>query len=156
MSEESTHAPTPFTADEIRTGCPPGREVTVRMPAGGVEVYWRTTFLESDASSVTITNQQVSADGEALDEPTRSESTWEDLRRHALFPASATSVTTVKVSTPMGELSCLRYDVSDGAEVHRLWFATSLPGLPVRTATLAKGVETVTSVVVADTSMTPR
>ena len=46
--------------------------------------------------------------------------------------AACTTVAEERISTPLGELDCLRYTVRDDGE-RVFWFATSLPGMPVRT-----------------------
>lgn len=44
------HLPTPFTADEIRAGCPPGRTVRCLVVEPGREAHVRVTvFVSGDA-----------------------------------------------------------------------------------------------------------
>lgn len=41
--------------------------------------------------------------------------------------------------SPIGELDCLRYTVREGATENVFWFATDLPGMPVRFVTRIDG-----------------
>ena len=65
--------------------------------------------------------------------------TWRDLQSHASFPTDATTIEPERIETPMGELDCLRYTVRDGATEKVFWFATDLPGMPVRSVTRSDG-----------------
>jgi hypothetical protein len=44
-----------------------------------------------------------------------------------------TTITKESVATSLGEHDCLRYDIDDGERTRTLWFATALPGLPIKT-----------------------
>lgn len=147
-------APAPFDADQIRRGCPPGRVVVTRVPVpDGEDTWWRTTFVECDETTATIESQQMTREMEAIGEPTLAVSTWHDLVGHAAFPAAETIVSAETLVTPVGRLDCLVYRVggdADGAQI--LWFARSLPGLPVRTASIAGGREVITSEVIGDST----
>ncbi len=117
-------APTPFTADEIRAGCPDGHTLRVRTTeaSGASEVTHR--FHDGDGDGVTIT---YSAGGSA--ESARV--AWRDLQAHASFPAGLTTITTESVETALGTLECVRYDLERDPPM-TFWFAVAHPGMPVR------------------------
>jgi hypothetical protein len=117
--------PTPFTADEIRSGCPDGRTVRTRDESGAVSV---SRFLDGDGDGATLESWVEDSDGTVVADPVRSRVTWRELQQHAAFPAAATTVREETISTPLGELACLRYDVGDLT----FWFDRSRPGMPVR------------------------
>jgi hypothetical protein len=131
---ETDHAPTPFTAAEIRTGCPEGRRVTVRnVDSNQQSSYSTTTFTECDEAGSVLVNQAIDEQGKPIRQPNRFRATWDELQSHASFPVERTTITTESITTPIGEHNCLRYDIDDGERIRTLWFATSLPGLPIRT-----------------------
>jgi hypothetical protein len=151
------HAPTPFTADEIRDGSPDGRTVLVQHQYPNDDPqFWRTRFVASDQNGPEVVNQQVEADGTSIGPETRMRVTWDELQAHASFPKAATTIEEATTRTPLGDLDCLLYTVSDGVEEKRLWFAKSLPGMPVRTQHLTNGVETASTMVIADTAARTR
>jgi hypothetical protein len=128
------HAPTPFTAAEIRAGCPEGRMVTVRNVDSNRQVsYWTTTFTACDETGTVLVNQAVDGEGSPVGEARRFKTTWDELQGHASFPAGQTTVTQEPIATPLGQLDCLRYEIDDGESIRTLWFATDLPGLPIKT-----------------------
>jgi hypothetical protein len=143
------HAPTPFTAEEIRQGCPPGRKITIEHtdPDGSPET-WLTVFVEADDEGALLTNQRVAGNGELLGEPSEFRATWDELQAHASFPSERTSIENETLSTPLGTLDCLRYTIDDGEKTKILWFDRSRPGLPVRTESRdANGAGLITEVV---------
>jgi hypothetical protein len=143
-------APTPFTADEIRRGCPAGRTIRLLVEGVGEAPSHRVNrFVRCDDSGATIERARLTVDGEPLDEPEVDEVTWADLQRHASFPADRTSIRPETLETPMGREECLRYTVTDGSTVQTFWFATGRPGMPIRFEVQESG-ETLTSVSVLD------
>jgi hypothetical protein len=117
--------PTPFTADEIRDAT--GRGTTIRLllegPDGPLGEHVNR-FRETDAEGATL-------DRWAADDPKEVVSnrvTWAELQGHAAFDAATTSVSTVSLSSPLGELTCRRYDTDDGV----FWFSIAHPGMPVQ------------------------
>lgn len=133
-------APTPFTADEIRGGCPQGRSITLLVERAGARPVVRVNrFVTCDDEAATVESVQLSSSGEPVGAPVTERSTWRELQEHASFPADRTVVRQEMVDTPLGDLDCLRYTVVDGDRVKTLWFATALPGMPVRFETLEGG-----------------
>ena len=69
--------PTPFTADEIRVGCPDGRTIRMRIEADGRVVGFRTnTFRDGDAEGATTEAQAFDAEGKPVGPATSHRSTW--------------------------------------------------------------------------------
>jgi len=125
--------PTPFTADEIRAGCPDGRLIRLLVEADGQEPFLRTNrFVGGDAEGSTIESQRLTLDGAPLGEIEAARTTWRQLQAHASFPAETTTRIAETIETPLGSNDCLRYTLTEGATVSTFWFATSAPGMPIR------------------------
>ena len=138
---DPSRAPTPFTAAEIRMGCPEGRIVTVRnVDSNRQASFWTTTFTECDEIGTVLVTQAIDKQNKPIGETSRLGATWNELRAHASFPVEQTTITREPITTPLGEHDCLRYDIDDGGRIRTLWFATSLPGLPIKTQE-GKGAE---------------
>lgn len=147
-------APTPFTAAEIRAGCPAGRQVRLEVRVAGAEPYVRVTrFLTGTEETAVQQTQRFDLEGHPLDEPVQVEAGWRDLQAHASFPADRTAVDHQAVDTALGRLDCLRYTVTEGNRVDVYWFAEALPGMPVRTETRQHGEVVSTMEMVASTSV---
>lgn len=132
-------APTPFTAEEIRRGCPPGRTVTFRVREGEEPVRFETTrFVSCDESGAVMEHTVRHLDGSSS-EPRSFTARWEDLQAHAAFEAGRTSVTRETLVSEIGMFECLRYTVGGDAGVSDYWFALDLPGMPIMTR--APGIE---------------
>jgi len=144
-------APTPFTAEEIRAGCPTGRAIRVRVVAAGQTSYDRVSrFLDCDESGATLERSQLSVEGDLLGEPETGRVSWRDLQAHASFPVADTTIERERISTAIGEKDCLRYTVREGATVDVFWFATDLPGMPIRIQSRAGGQVVATVSVVSN------
>jgi len=129
------HAPTPFTADEIRAGCPAGRTIDLAVNDGG-DRYLRTIrFLAVDESAANQESSAFTADGEPLGDPAIGRTTWLEFQEHASFPAAATTIEREALASFLGRLECLVYTVEDGESISRYWFATTRPGMPVKVET---------------------
>lgn len=126
-------APTPFTADEIRRGCPAGRVIvlTTERP-GEAAAHREIRFLAGDADTATQRVTTLDGDGAPMGEGEVRTSSWKDLQAHASFPTHTTTITPDVIDTVLGTLDCLRYDVDTGDATDTFWFATTLPGMPVR------------------------
>lgn len=143
--------PTPFSADEIRDGCPPGRSCrTLVEPAGGAAYVRVSRFGEHTADGCLYERWVESVDGVITGERTVSPVPWLALQRHAGFVAAMSTVAPERITTPLGDLDCLRYDVRDGADVTTFWFARSRPGMPVKVVEVVGDQVTETATLVAD------
>lgn len=146
-------APTPFTADEIRAGCPAGRTIRLRVEVVGETPFERVSrFAECDDAGATLERSRLSLDGVPLAEPEADRLTWRDLQAHASFPADDTTIEIERIETAIGELDCLRYTVRRGATDEVFWFAKDLPGMPIRSLTRTDG-QVVTTVTVVDNTI---
>jgi hypothetical protein len=147
---DTSTAPTPFTAAQIREACT-GRTVTIRVEAQGKPAVRRTIRFVSVTPEDTETETTMTDDtGKPLGQPERARSRWEELRRHAAFPKDMTTITTDKVTTPAGTFATHAYKVvgEDGA-VTTYQFADDLPGPPLTYATDKGGVRVMTATMIA-------
>lgn len=140
-------APTPFTADEIRAGCPDGHRVLVRTvrtsERAGEPTFHVSGFEDGDAEGVTITSTPADTTGRPTGDARRTRVTWLDLQRHAAFPAADATVATERIRLEIGERDRLRYEVAGPEGVSTFWFALEHPGMPVRYATPGFAAETI-------------
>jgi hypothetical protein len=134
------HAPTPFTAEEIRAATSVGKSIRRLVDdAGGPPYHLVSRYLECDDAGATMERVRLSLDGAPLGEPQVGRVTWLDLQTHASFPADATTIESEVIDTAIGELDCLRYTVRDGSTEEVFWFAKDLPGMPVQQLTRTDG-----------------
>jgi len=117
--------PTPFTAAEIREATGTGKLIRLLLegPDGPMGEHVNR-FRDTDEEGATL-------DRWAAEDPNAVVSnrvTWAELQGHAAFDADTTSVSTVSLSSPLGELTCRRYDTDDGV----FWFSVAHPGMPVQ------------------------
>lgn len=151
MTDDDPHvlapglAPTPFTAAEIRAGCPVGRVSIVRTPDGLGSIR----FASDDEEGAWIEDTPIDVSGEAAGPVERERSTWLKLQEHAAFPAESATIDSVELTGALGALPCLRYTVQRGEAVLVFWFATDFPGMPIRVERTENGATLVTLEVVA-------
>jgi hypothetical protein len=127
------HLPTPFTADEIRVGCQPGRTVRALVVESGREPYVHVTrFVSVDAEGAEQESWTETPDGARLTEPKRRRSTWLDFQGHASMPAATTTIEEETIEIPAGRFECLRYTRLEADSVSTFWFAKSAPGMPLK------------------------
>jgi hypothetical protein len=127
------HLPTPFTADEIRRGCQPGRTLrSLVVEAGNDPVIRVVRFVSADDDGAEQESWMESPDGARLGEPTRRRSRWLDFQGHASFPSATTDVVEEAIDIPAGRFDCLRYTNREGEDVRTFWFARSAAGMPLR------------------------
>lgn len=137
---DPTHAPTPFTADEIRRGCPVGKTIELRVEQDGEAPFVRINrYIACDEVGATIERRRVTDEGTPPDPGRRDHATWLELQAHASFPKNETTITPEIIETPLGQLACLRYSVQDGPAHRTFWFATEIPGMPVRSVVRQDG-----------------
>ena len=117
--------PTPFTAAEIRDAIGSGKLIRLLLegPDGPLGEHVNR-FRDTDDEGATL-DRWAAADPKAV---VSDRVTWTELQGHAAFDAGTTSVSTVALSSPLGQLTCRRYDTDDGV----FWFAIDHPGMPVQ------------------------
>jgi hypothetical protein len=148
---EAGHAPTPFTAAEIRRGCPAGRTIRLRVEIEGQAPFFSVNrYVRADAEGATVERTRFTLDGEPLGEAVQGRETWLELQAHASFPADRTEVLSERIETPLGDLECLRYTVTDGATTETFWFAERKPGMPIKYTTQEAGKVTSIVTVIED------
>jgi hypothetical protein len=126
------HQPTPFTADEIRLGCPPGRTIRSLIVRVGSEPYVNVSrFLGGDTNGANQEFWTETPDGVRLTESERAWSTWLELQAHASMPRATTEITGEEIDIPAGRFDCLKYVRRDDGGVSTFWFARSAPGMPL-------------------------
>jgi hypothetical protein len=129
---EEGHLPTPFSAAEIRSGCPAGRTIRLRVVKPGSPVMVQAIqFLASDAKGADHETRQYLA-GDPAGDPVVRRSTWNEFQGHASFPAAATSLGEEEIETPAGRFDCWRYTIAGAEGANTFWFAQTLPGMPVK------------------------
>lgn len=127
------HRPTPFSADELRLGCPPGRTVRSLVVEAGSDPYVGVTrFVSVDDEGAEQESWRETPDGDRLTEPRRRRSTWLEFQGHASMPAATTEIAEETIEIPAGRFDCLRYTRTDGDEISTFWFAKAAPGMPLK------------------------
>lgn len=144
------HAPTPFTFEEIRAGCPAGRTIrlTVEEPQSSYQRIIR--FLAVDEEGADQESWETTPAGDPIGEPAFSWSSWLDLQTHASFPEAAVDIQPGQVKTPLGAEECLIYRVSGERGTNSFWFATGRPGMPVKVETAVEGAVVYRMVMIED------
>jgi hypothetical protein len=130
---QADHAPTPFSAEQLRAACPVGRVDTFLIESSArPPVHQTTRFVHSTFTGAVFVASMSTLEGQPVGEPVRARATWVDLQEHASHPESSTVITEADVRVPAGSFDCWVYTVTTGSDVQRLYFARSLPGPPVR------------------------
>jgi hypothetical protein len=129
------HAPTPYTADEIRAACPEGRVNVFRVEAKGQVQTLTFKFLKCDEKGAEIETSSVMEDGTPGGSNKRT-STWKELQAHGSYPEKDTKVTEETVEVPAGKFECKVYAVTQntgGKQVKRtMYFDKAVAGPPVK------------------------
>jgi hypothetical protein len=150
------HLPTPFSAEQIRDGCPAGRTIRIQEDAPGQPPAFRSIrFLEADERGGEQEVQATDAEGNPTSEPSRRRSTWLELQQHASQPADATTVEEVSLDLPFGRFDCWLYAVRRPEGELRFWFAKDLAGMPVQVDEWTDGSLTGRSVMIANEMPAP-
>ena len=137
-------APTPYTAEEIRAASPRGRTVRHRVTLGRKTTVTTMEFGEVTETGCQLTSRIFDASGKSLlEKPSEGSYSWEDLRRHARFARSETTITDAAVEVPAGRFECKLYTVerkeAGKSLVSRYWFARTLAGPPVKMTVESSG-----------------
>lgn len=131
------HAPAPYTAEQIRAGCPDGRRSTYYISNPGESDYLRIFRFEGgDEEGTTVGIRATALDGRPLQRLRESRAPWTALQSHASFPTPATEIGRETICLAPGWFHCMRYTVrtpqAPPGSYSVLWFARELPGPPVR------------------------
>ena len=125
------------------------------IEVSGAEPHRRTNrFVECNEEGALVERTRTAMDGTPLEPPESGWATWLEMQGHASTPSDRTTIEPALLETPMGTLDCLRYTVVEDNRVETLWFAKSLPGMPIRTETRI-GRELVAVVSVVANQMPP-
>ena len=142
-AEAEEMAPPPATAEQIRGVWVPGLVVELRTDgkAGGEQIR----VVDADEHGVEVEFATIDADGGLVGEIQRRGFQWQELASHGLFPASLTVRERSMRDTPLGTLEGWTYRVSSatGEGETELFFADSMPGMPVLTRVRQPGGEVV-------------
>ena len=133
---QADYAPTPFSAAEIRSGCPRNRKVIFQVETFGQPVVFQTlTFVSVYEEKVVYESVITGMDGKRIGSKRMTTGTWKDLQSHASFPLAQTKIRKESYTVPAGTFECWRYEVTLGkdgkTDIQRLWFAINLPGPPI-------------------------
>jgi len=144
--------PTPFTAEQIRGGCPPGRTVRSLVIEAGSDPYISVTrFVAGDTEGGDQEHWRETPDGRRLTPTERSRSTWLEFQGHASMPAATTRITEEDIEIRAGRYACLRYTRAEGDTVSTFWFARSAPGMPLKFEERVNGMLVFSSTAIEDT-----
>jgi hypothetical protein len=139
---DPAHHPTPFSAEQIRQACAPGRRNVYRVAAAAADPYLETwTFRRGDATGGQFTQLRTGLDGMPRSEVEQIGATWDELQAHASYPAATTSLAVATVAATAGTFDGWLYETVEGESVTRAWFARGLPGPPVLIVTERTGAE---------------
>ncbi len=138
------HAPTPYTASDIRLANPPGTTIVFRIEEPGKPPVRKTIrFVAADAEGCEVEDRVEGVDGASPEPPSRVTARWEELRDHALFPAATTRRSRERRTVAAGTFDCWLYEVEGQGDaagtVSRFHFALDRPGPPVLFETVAGG-----------------
>lgn len=135
------HAPTPYTAEQIRKACGEGRTDVFRIEKAG-EKPWTYTikFLKGDREAAEVESFNAAEDGKVISR-SKDRQMWVDFQAHASFLELDTKITEETIEVPAGKFDCWLYTVQkrDAGATVRMWFAKKLPGPPVKMATEEAG-----------------
>lgn len=148
------HAPTPFSADEIRRACSNGRVIRHSIQSGNSQFHQETSFGRATGDNCEITVRNYDLTGKMLGKANKSRAAWIELQRHASFPAENTVIQEWKGETAVGWRSGWKYVVkaSKQGQIHvsTFIFARDLPGPPVEFTQTVDGLPKYRMVLVDD------
>lgn len=136
----------PFTAEQIRDEWVEGFRVVMRRSTPDAARLERWTVVGADRDRATIEFATIADDGTVIGEPVVQESTWEELRDHAAFPAADASREWVTRDTALGAFDGWLYRVRDEepGSVTEFFFVPEMPGAPIEMRVLEDGLPVLT------------
>jgi hypothetical protein len=135
------HAPTPYTAEQIRKASGEGRTDVFRIESAGQKPWTYTLkFLKGDREAAEVESFNPADDG-TVTSRSKDRQMWVDFQAHASFLELDTKITEETNEVPAGKFDCWLYTVlkRDAGATVRMWFAKKRPGPPVRMTTEEKG-----------------
>ncbi|OGL41050.1 MAG: hypothetical protein A2161_17980 [Candidatus Schekmanbacteria bacterium RBG_13_48_7] len=133
---EKDHAPTPYSSEEIREGCPPGRTMLFRCTVPEKPDYFKVMAFENcDIERACFQEYSLDSGGNLIGEKQNSQLNWTDLQQHASFSKTETMLSMVAIETELGYFQCWHYTVQTESggkkkETH-YYFSKTNPGPPV-------------------------
>ncbi|MCP4147652.1 MAG: hypothetical protein GY757_07870 [bacterium] len=126
------HAPTPFSAAQIRSGCPEGRKIVFQVESFGKSLMIQSIeFLTCQEKKVVYEIVTKGVDGKKMGPRKMITGNWKDLQAHASFPKAETVITNDTYTAPAGTFDCRLYTITGKTNTKRLWFAKEMPGPPL-------------------------
>ena len=137
-------APVPYPPGTLQASIPRGSVMVQKVEEDGKTPYWlRTEFVATDGTGCTMKVSIEAEDGTAMGEAMQGTATWTELESHAHFPNKNTTIFEETLDTPIGRHATKRYEVTsekDGEQtLTRMWFASDLPGPPIKMETYRDG-----------------
>ncbi len=133
---QAGYAPTPFSAEQIRAKCEPGRTVVFEVETVGEPLIHQVFHFTKNAAGESVLQSWVEdSERNRIAEVSTMPAEWEVLQSHASFPEAQSSIGVFDVTVPLGTFSCWIFTVraeEDGHKlVDRFSFAKVLPGPPI-------------------------
>ena len=95
--------PTPFSAEEIRKGCPNGRINTFRIENPGKDPHLNyQRFHDGTKDAANVESYRTTREGKLIGKKASHEWPWKSLQAHASSPKATTTITEGKIETPAG------------------------------------------------------
>lgn len=133
---ERDTAPLPYTADQIARSWREGLVVVWQITAGDDVSWSRWEVVEATAEAATLAYWDSNAEHEKLGEARQATDAYVELRDHARFPESRTTIAQVEYASPWGLHKAHLYTVigtpEDPEAIRRYWFGHDTPGAPLR------------------------
>ncbi len=148
------HAPTPFSAEEIRDASPSGHYSVFRVEGKGIEPFRLVSeFTEVDDENAAFLGWRETMEKQLNGDMMTASAKWTELQAHASFPENQTEITEESVTVPAGSWTCWIYSIKSGdGTVKEMAFAQDLPGPPIRML-IFKGEEVVYSMELVETGL---
>lgn len=147
------HAPTPFSAEEIRATCTTSTIKYLVEMKGREDTYQITEFINISESGSYFNEITTDKNGKVQRRRRKNYAEWTDLQEHASFPEENTTITTDKIKLKPGEFECFVYTVKTGDRLTKLYFAKKLPGPPVYYEKFNKGESVFRMYLISNTAL---
>ena len=130
------HAPTPYSAEQIRAATSPGSQIRFHVGAPGAQALNQTiTFTQPTAEEVTVTVKMENDSGEPLGKASSNTVAWTSLQSHASFVEADTTIARLEHETRLGTSECWQYTVTTVKKkvstTSEYWFDVHRPGPPI-------------------------